>query len=192
MKIFRRKKKFIDSKAQLLIAFEIILHSLLFLVLLSFVLFVPPFASWFSNQSISEHQAIAYSLWQMNFSKWPLFIGLAMFVGLISILFSHHLVVGPSYRIRTVIGSLIERDLTKLLKLRRNDYLKEIEQPFNEMVHRLRTDISLTIDKIKKIEAQLEELESKSDLSEGAKVLLENIRQDGKEVRLALAEYKTN
>lgn len=187
---YRRKRVFIDSRAQLMMAVEVVLHSLLLLVMLSFILFVPPFAAWFSSFNVAEHQEIAYSLWTMNIGKWPLLIGVAVFIGLVSILFSHHL-LGPAYRFRVTLQRLIERDLTARVQLRKNDYLKEMEGSFNDLIDTLRSDITLTLAKMNRIKSALEQLEPAAQgLAEKDLALLQQIHQDSAQVREVLSRYK--
>ncbi len=187
---FRRRKKFIDSKAQLMIAVEIILHSLLLPIMLAFILFVPPFAGWFSDAPIEKHQEMAYALYDLNTDKWPLLIGIILFIGLVSILFSHH-IVGPAYRFKEVLKKLINRDLTCQVRLRKNDYLKDIEDGFNNLILRLRTDIRLTKEKMLQIQRDLDRLAgSAQSMSQNEKNLLKEIREKTKAVHEALSAYK--
>lgn len=190
MNFWRRRRVFIDSRVQLMIAFEVVLHSLLLPVMISFILFVPPFAGWFSKSTVEEHQGIAYLLWEMNAQKWPLFIALALFVGLVSVLFSHHL-VGPAYRFRMTLQSLIDRDLTAVVRLRRHDYLCEMEAPFNELIAALRSDIGLTMDKMRAIEQALGEIEPAAKSLPARELgLLRQIHTDSARVREVLSRYK--
>jgi len=136
----RRRKKFINSWAQLSIAAEVVLHSLLLLTLVALILFAPPFVTMFSDFSLEDHQAIAKELFFLNSAKWPLFAALALFVGLISILFSHHL-VGPAFKFRRALGELSERNLVAIVKLRKWDYFQEVEEELNKHVARLKDDL---------------------------------------------------
>jgi methyl-accepting chemotaxis protein len=190
MNFWRRRRVFIDSRAQLMIAFEVVLHSLLLPVMISFILFVPPFAGWFSRNTVEEHQGIAYLLWEMNLEKWPLFLGLAVFIGMVSILFSHHL-VGPAYRFRVTLQSLTNRDLTAQVRLRKHDYLKEMEAPFNQLIGTMRADIGLTVEKMRSIEQALAEIEpAVKSLPEKELNLLRRIHGDSAKVREVLSNYK--
>ncbi len=136
----RRRKKFINSWAQLSIAVEVVLHSLLLLSLISLLLFAPPFVTMMSHYSVADHQAVARDLWEMNISKWPLFLVLAVFVGFISVLFSHH-IVGPGYKFEHILHELNERNLAQTVILRKWDYLVEVQGELNRHILQLREDL---------------------------------------------------
>ena len=121
-------------------AMEIVLHALLLVALISLILFAWPFANMLSPYSLEDHQAIAKELFLLNYSKWPLFLALAFFVGLVSILFSHH-IAGPSYKFERALGELNERNLSVKITLRKWDYLKEIQNGLNSFITRYRDDL---------------------------------------------------
>jgi hypothetical protein len=137
----RRTHKFINSWAQLSIALEVILHAVLLVALIGLILFAPPFVEMFSQYSAEDHQAIARELVHLNAGKWPLFAFLAFFIGIVSILFSHH-IVGPAYQLGRVLDRLKERDLDVAVKFRKWDYLSEVQDGFNQAVTCWREDIA--------------------------------------------------
>src|SRR5262245_6523955 len=122
----RRSHKFIDRWAQIRIAGEVVLYAVTYLALVSMILFVPPFVTMFSSYSSDDHQAIAKELFYLNYTKWPLFLGLALFVGLASILFSHR-IVGPGQQLQKGLHELTEGNFSFRLKLRKWDFLKELQ-----------------------------------------------------------------
>jgi hypothetical protein len=177
----RRTQKFINRSQQIRIAAEIVLHSLLFLALVCLILFAPPFATMFSNHSLyslEDHQGIAKDLFILNATKWPLFIGLALFIGVVSILFSHH-IAGPTYHVHRVISELKDRNLAVRVRFRKWDYLSELEAGFNQAIVLWQEDIQalsnataglsgiirdtkaqLPPEKAKELEKQLAEMET--------------------------------
>ncbi len=157
----RRKRKFINSWAQLSIAAEVVLHALLLLALISLLLFAPPFVTMLSDYSVEDHQAIAKDLFYLNASKWPLFVCLAIFIGFISVLFSHHL-VGPAYKFQRALGELNERNLDLFVKLRKWDYFGEVENELNRHVVRLKDDMALILQHQQKAIELCRELKSRA------------------------------
>lgn len=137
----RRSHKLINRWAQLRIAAEVVLHAVLLVALIALLLFSPPFVTMFSDYSAEDHVAVARELVLLNASKWPLFVGLALFVGLVSVIFSHH-IVGPAYQILRASSTLGERDLSVKVEFRKWDYLNELEDVFNQMTGRFRSDLS--------------------------------------------------
>ncbi|MFH1018066.1 MAG: hypothetical protein V1798_07785 [Pseudomonadota bacterium] len=150
----RRTHKFINRNLQIRIAGEIILHSILFLALVCLLLFAPPFVTWFSNYSIDDHQAIAKELFILNASKWPLFLLLAIFLGIVSVLFSHH-IAGPMYHVSRVIGELKARNLAARVRFRKWDYLSDLEAGFNESIAVWQEDVRLFSNCFKEMRGQM-------------------------------------
>ncbi len=136
----RRTHKFINSWAQISIALEVVLHAILLVALIALILFAPPFVEMFSQYSAADHQAIAKELVQLNAGKWPLFVFLAIFIGVVSILFSHH-IVGPAHQLNRVIGYLRDRKLDARLRFRKWDYLIDVQDGMNEVISAWSSDI---------------------------------------------------
>jgi hypothetical protein len=174
----RRTQKFINRSQQIRIAAEIVLHSILFLALVCLILFAPPFVRMFSDYSLDDHQAVAKELFILNATKWPLFLGLALFIGVVSILFSHH-IAGPTYHVHRVISELKDRNLAVRVRFRKWDYLSELEAGFNQAIVLWQEDIQalsnataglsriirdakaqLPPEKAKELEKQLTEMET--------------------------------
>jgi nitrogen fixation/metabolism regulation signal transduction histidine kinase len=137
----RRIHKFIDGGAQVRIATEIVLYAVAYVALLSVILFVPPFVNMFSNYTAEDHQAIAKELFDLNASKWPLFLLLALFIGVTSTLFSHR-IVGPGYALSKGFHELLDRNLDVKIKLRQFDFLTELQDDFNKTTAQWREDLS--------------------------------------------------
>lgn len=136
----RRKRKFINNWAQMSIAAETVVHALLFTGMIAVILFSPPFVTMFSDYSAEDHQAIARELFLLNYSKWPLFLGLAVFIGFTSVLFSHH-ISGAAYHLQRVLHQMNDRNLEVKVRLRRWDYLQELQEEINHLLSRLKTDL---------------------------------------------------
>lgn len=150
----QRRKKVVDSRLQLLIAVEIILHSLLLPILLAIVLFVPPFVQLLSNapghsteEKIIYHQQILKTLFLFNYTKWPMAIVILIFIGLVSIIFSHH-IVGPLTKLRSHLKQILARDLTPKLHFREGDIdiLQDVQTQFNQVIE----DFSGTLASLRK------------------------------------------
>ena len=93
----QRKRKFVDLKTQALIALEVMLHALILPILIIIFLSIDPFSTMFSSHTAEEHFIAAKDLLTMNLGKWPLLILLILFVGFLSVVFSHH-IAGPGLR----------------------------------------------------------------------------------------------
>ncbi len=150
----RRTHKFINQRMQIRIAGEVILHAVLLVALICLLLFAPPFVTMFSNYSIDDHQAIAKELFILNASKWPLFACLAIFLGFISILFSHH-IAGPIYHVGRVTQELRARNLAARVRFRKWDYLSDLEIGFNGAIERWQEDMRFVVSCLKEVKGQL-------------------------------------
>jgi hypothetical protein len=167
---WRRKKKFIDAKSQLSFAGWIIMLSLVFTGLVLVVLFIPPVADWF-NPGVN-YTFLMHELFRLLAAKWLLLILIAVIMIFFANLFSHRL-VGPEYRFRQVLHSLINKDLNFFIKLRKWDYHKGLEPLFKQHASNLKESIS----KMKKDLALIEESLNKQDTSK-AKETISNLKKE--------------
>ena len=64
-----------------------------------------------------------------------------MIIGIVSILFSHH-IVGPTYRLRRVLTHLKNRDLNLRVKFRKWDYFSDLEEEMNHVISAWKEDMT--------------------------------------------------
>ncbi len=157
----KRRKKFIDAVTQFQIAFEILIHSFLFLILIILVLYVNPMATMFSDYSLEAHQNALISLIEINSGKWLLFVLVALIVSYVSILFSHR-ICGPAYKLKMLISRYSERDLRMESYLRKNDYLSEVSEALSSLRDTMLEDAELFRRIIKEATSEIENINDDS------------------------------
>ncbi len=126
----KRKRKVIDVPMQAQLAMEMLLHVFVFLALLILILYAEPFVAWFSPYPASTHQNTVESLMILNYPKWPLFVGIALIVGLVSVSFSHR-IAGPFYKVNRMMEKYASRDLSEAMYLRKHDYFHSVVSVMN-------------------------------------------------------------
>ncbi len=181
----RRKRKWISSWPQFVIALEVILHALISCGLICVFLFVDPFITMFSEYSAQDHIAIAKELFYLNAGKWPLFLGLLVFVGAISVIFSHQ-IVGPIYKLRHVLFDLAKGKLDLNIRFRKWDFLSELETPLNQVITQWKSDLS----SIRQHEEQALELLHQMARGTPSKEQLKELENSLIEIQTTLSRYK--
>lgn len=140
MRDYKRKKKLIDFKTQSIIALEIMLHALILPIFIIVFLVVDPFSTLFSNRGAETHLRVAIELLKINAPKWPLLLLALLFIGVLSVIFSHH-IAGPAFRFCKTFRAILEKDLTQRIKLRKWDYMKDVSQDFNMTLDNLNEEL---------------------------------------------------
>ncbi len=145
----QRKKKLAESRLQLQIAVEVVLYSLLLPISIGVIVYVPPFVEWLSNapgqtpdEKILYHQEVVKNLFLFNWTKWPMLILILAFIGLLSIIFSHH-IIGPLVKLRSHLKQLLSKDFSQELRFREGDIdmLMEIQNQFNQLTSDFRSSL---------------------------------------------------
>ena len=154
---WRRKKKFIDPKFQISFAMWLLVHSLIFFLLILFVMFITPMADWF-NPGL-DYRAVMTDFFALLAAKWPLLILITALTLLMGNFFSHR-IVGPEFRFKQVLKSLTEKELNVFLKLRKWDYHKGLEKSFKEFVAAHKESISTLKSGIDEASGALEKQDS--------------------------------
>ena len=177
MKPNKRKKKFIDFKTQSLIALEVMLHSLILPLLIYIFLAVDPFSTIFSSNSAETHYDAVRDLVNMNIAKVPIFVIILLFIGFLSIIFSHH-IAGPAFRFVKALRAILEKDLTHTIVLRKWDYLQNVGTEFNIAISNLSSDLRTIQESSKKISDLTEDLnKSRGDLKKEIKDIVDNSKR---------------
>ncbi len=182
----RRKRKITDMKTQTFIALEIMLHALLLPILLVIFIAIPPFSTLFSELSSDTHYLEAMKIMEINAGKWPIVILILLFIGFLSIIFSHH-IAGPSLRFKKTFAAMLGKDFTQKIVLRRFDYLKEMCRDFNKTVETLSSEL-------KSIKSANDEISTLIDdaikSSSADKQKLEEIQSKTKQISDIVDSYK--
>lgn len=168
--VFRRKKKFINAKSQISIGIWLVLHSLLFFGLVMLVLFMPPVANWL-NPGIN-YRILMTDFFNLLAAKWPFLILILAIMIIAGNLFSHR-IVGPEFRFKQILKSLLEKDLNIHFKLRKLDYHKDLERGFKDYINTLKENI-------KKMRKDVDETKTALDKQEvgKAKESLNNLKKE--------------
>lgn len=169
----QRKKGLVDLWLQLQIAAEAILLSLLLPISIGVIVYVPPFVEWLSNapgqtpdEKILYHQEVVSNLVLFNWTKWPMFLLALVFIGILSMIFSHH-VIGPLVKLRSHLKQLLSKDLSRELRFRKGDIdiLMEIQNQFNQLTGDFRSSLEAIreeADALRKAKQNPDEIEERA------------------------------
>jgi methyl-accepting chemotaxis protein len=169
----QRRKKLVDFRLQLQIAVETVLQSLLLLISIGVIVYVPPFVEWLSNapgqipdEKILYHQEVVKNLLLFNWTKWPMFILILALIGVLSIIFSHHL-IGPLVKLRSHLKQLLSKDFSRELRFRKGDIhiFLEIQNQFNQLTGDFRSSLEAIreeADALRKAKQDPDEIEERA------------------------------
>ena len=177
----KRRKKIVDLKTQSLVAIEVMLHALIAPLLLIIFLSIAPFSTFLSKYTAEQHFNSMTDLFNMNASKWPLLVLILLFIGFLSIIFSHH-IAGPSLRFRKEFKRIAKKDLTGKVTLRKFDYLKDLSQDYNSMLSSLSSEL-------KTIQGEAEAIIKTAEASAEASNL-DKIKENSLKIKSITESYK--
>jgi methyl-accepting chemotaxis protein len=155
----KRKKKIVDFFLQLRISIDILVLSAFFLVLIAFLVYVPPFATLFSSKPLEIHQHALTWLIDINLAKWPLMILLVTFWVFVIILFSHR-IVGPYYKLLIMFRKYGARDFRHRTSLREKDFFLPLVPLINKVIDNTNEDGKAIRKNIEELEAAINKLDS--------------------------------
>jgi len=153
--VFRRKKKFINAKSQISFAFWLTLYQFAFFALILMVMFLPPLSNILKPE-FTDPAFIGKGFLDILLAKWPFVILILVVMIFFANLFSHR-VVGPAYRFKEILKSLLEKNLDIRFKLRKWDYHKELEPLFKGYINDLKEDVESVKNKIKEAQDALDQ-----------------------------------
>jgi methyl-accepting chemotaxis protein len=158
----KRKKRFVNTRTQLLMSLEIMLHALVFPAVIIIFLLMDPMGSLLAKeQAAGTLMPLLKELGKALLPRWPWVLISIVFVGLISIVFTHH-ISGPAFRFIKAFRAVREKDLTDRIKLRKFDYLQDVSSEFNISLDNLNADIKTIKEASGKI-VQIAQKYSKAD-----------------------------
>lgn len=135
-----RKAWIVDSTQYKILA-TIALYILIALIL-SGVLILLPGITLLSEKLTSEQQQALREMLLLHERFWPTILIVTAILALHSI-FIFHGIFGPLHRFRTIFNNVAEGDLSTLIKIRKNDFLKTEEIAIRQMVTSLNTQVGL-------------------------------------------------
>ncbi len=156
-RVFRRKKKFIDPKFQLSFVGWFLMYFGIFAGLILMIMFIQPMAD-LMNPGINT-KILMTDFFTLLKAKWPFIIGIIVLMGFLGNLFSHR-IVGPEFRFKQILKSLKEKELNIFMKLRKFDYLKDLENYFRAYVNSKKESLNLIRENTIEAEKALEEGDS--------------------------------
>jgi signal transduction histidine kinase len=133
---FRRRKILVQPGYQLRVAATVLLCIIGYSLLLGFLIFYPLQQEFDAAINSEPHFWIARQVLDLHMRFWPSILVVAVLVSIQSIYVTHR-IVGPAYHIRRVLTDLGGGQLTRRVRLRRWDRLKEIEQAANGLAEGL-------------------------------------------------------
>ena len=133
----RRRYPIVDRSHQYRFLALILIYNSLIVLFLAISLFVPEILRLDDETLSLEVRAIAAdNILTLHSRVWPAVIALICFIGMHSFR-SFHRFIGPLFRFRQAFAQIRSGDLSFRLKLRKNDYLHNEENSFNQMLESL-------------------------------------------------------
>ncbi len=138
----RRRRYIIDKKLQLRL---VIYNGIYFLIVIAVIgvgLFLP-LALDLYNPSLSLVQAgeVADKILYLNAKLGPVLLIILLALCVHSVLVSHR-IAGPLYRFRATFKQVAEGDLSKVVRIRRGDFLLNEQAKIEEMIEALRSKLT--------------------------------------------------
>lgn len=158
MPIFRRTRVVVNRRAQLRIAFDLLLHIAIFFTLLASVVYLGPLIKVFSSKPVATHHALAEGFLKINAASWPFFLLIVIVIIFLSFIWSNR-IIGPIYRLRKIFEALVARNLSGPIGFRKKDFHQELQPLCRNFIKQLRDDVALA----KSSFSELEESLSNSD-----------------------------
>jgi methyl-accepting chemotaxis protein len=132
MKLYRRRKFFIDRQFQLKYILLVIFMLLLYTILFIGLLFIPQLLPLIFDSQLTEQVKAAEILLLYHKHVWPaVFIIIPLF-GFFSIFITHK-IAGPVYRLKMRLQQMTEWDLDTKVTLRKGDDLQELADYVNAL-----------------------------------------------------------
>lgn len=135
--LLRRRRYIVNKKIQLTLIILVVLAMLLTL----FAITAATYCIYFSSivEQIGAAKAADLGIRAWCFVDPTVVVVQAIFLILLSILFGvfsiffMHRIIGPLVRIKSAMKELKEKGYTQRIKIRKNDYLTEFVEAFNDM-----------------------------------------------------------
>ncbi len=116
-----------------------------------------------------------------------IFVG---FATIILTLFVSHKMSGPLYRFKEVMDALGEGDYLSDFKIRKLDQMQDFANAFNEMIKKIRTQISVIKNESLDLQKKLDSI-SENDILPQKKPYLEELKKISSELNKTISRLKT-
>lgn len=130
---WRRRKNIVNFQRQVWFSVEIVMVCVAFVLVLGFLLFVPPMSLILGE--VSWAQGTLESLGRLLLIKWPMVLLSFVVVFFLGILMSHRL-WGPLYGLKRALQNLEHGDQDVHVFFRKYDYIYELKDPLNQFFSR--------------------------------------------------------
>jgi methyl-accepting chemotaxis protein len=128
---WRRRKSVVNMKQQLWFALELTVVSLGFVILCSFLLFMPPMSDFLTGGM--DIEAVAETLLQVVLLKWPFVVLGIVILIIIGMLMSHRL-SGPLFGLEKVMNQWASGNRKARVYFRKYDYLRPAMNSINSLL----------------------------------------------------------
>jgi methyl-accepting chemotaxis protein len=138
----RRKRYIIDKNLQLTL---VVYNAIYFLVIIAIIgvgLLLPLVLQLYdANLTLVQRGEVAAKILYLHARLGPVLLVILLALCVHSVLVSHR-VAGPLYRFRAVFQQIAEGDLSKVVKIRRGDFLLNEHAKIEEMIEALRSKLT--------------------------------------------------
>lgn len=130
----KRKKYIVDKLGQSRYAIAVVVYLIIYTIILTFLIYLPTL--WVlgsKNYPIQEQMHAASEFLFLEKQYLPALFLIMFILSLHSVITTHRF-FGPIYRFKDIAKKVVSGDFSARVKLRKNDYLKDFEQEFNQML----------------------------------------------------------
>jgi methyl-accepting chemotaxis protein len=139
----RRKRYLIDKKLQLRLLVYNIIYFLIIVSVIGVGLFLPLVIELSDgNLDIMQQGVVADKILYLHSRLGPVLLVIFLVFGVHSLLVSHK-IAGPLYRFRATFQQVAEGDLSKVIGIRKGDFLLNEQAKIEEMISALRAKLSI-------------------------------------------------
>lgn len=192
----KRRNYFIDRKFQMefILKFcSVVIVGCLFFGVILYVLSTKTLTTSFENSRLVVKSTASYLFPGLLFGGLIVALVTAM-VSSIIVMFLTHRIAGPIYRFQRHLDDVGKGDLSRDLRIRRNDQFQSIVNSMNKMTHSLYTGVLGVCEVSSRLDSSIENLSDISDKKPASKADIEKVvsdlRRDKENLIKALSYFK--
>lgn len=142
----KRSEKFISRKIQFRFAFTVVPYMLLYTLAAALAVLAPFVIKLFWGVSLEEQERVVSLFLTLYQNLWAVAAFSLILIASHSILMAHKM-AGPIRKFEETLRALETWDVPDQLKLRKDDYFRELEGSWNELLKSLKGDVEFLLDR---------------------------------------------
>jgi methyl-accepting chemotaxis protein len=189
---FRRRRYVIDRALQYRLLIYNAIYFLIIVLSIGVALFLPLYFEMSKPGLTTAQQGeVAGRVLYLHANLWPAVLVVLIILGIHSLLISHK-IAGPLYRFRQTFQDIIDGDISRMVKIRKSDFLMSEQEKIEEMMAMLRSRIG----KIRSEQAAMENVlndivrNPDSQLEEGTKAKIAALQNHSMALKKEIEYFK--